>query len=116
MAALYDAALAPVGINVAQFAMLRSIRRNQPVSLTELAKLHELDRSTMGRNVRVVERLGLVVTGQGEDMRENVVTLSEAGLATLQRAEPLWEQCQSALTRRLGAARLRMLREMNELM
>ncbi|WP_321384660.1 MarR family winged helix-turn-helix transcriptional regulator [Rhizobium sp.] len=86
MAALYDAALSPVAINVAQFAMLRRIQRDQPVSLIELAKLHELDRSTMGRNVLVVEKPGLVITGAGHDMRENVVMLSDAGLAALVKA------------------------------
>lgn len=116
MAALYDAALAPVRINVAQFSMLRSIERHQPVSLTELAKLHELDRSTMGRNIRVVERLGLVLTWPGEDMREHVVQLSDVGLAALRRAEPLWEQCQNALAERLGSERINLLKEINALL
>lgn len=116
MAALYDAALAPVGINVAQFSMLRSIERHQPVSVTELARQHELDRSTMGRNIRVVERLGLVLTGPGEDMRETVVQLSEAGLVALRNAEPLWEQCQHALAERLGSERINLLKDINGLL
>ena len=74
--ALYDSALAPVGINVAQFALLRRIERAQPVSLTELGRLADLDRSTVGRNVKVLERLGLVRLASAEDQREAPVTLT----------------------------------------
>src|SRR6478735_2773083 len=88
LAGLYDAALAPTGINVAQFALLRHVRRLQPVSLTELGRHLELDRSTMGRNVRVIEKMGFVSLGRGEDQREAVVTLSPAGEKILQDALP----------------------------
>src|SRR5574337_549456 len=57
--ALYDEALAPAGVNVAQYGLLRRVERRGTVSLTELGRLSELDRSTVGRNARVLERLGL---------------------------------------------------------
>ncbi len=69
MTALYDTALAPTGINVAQFSILRTIERRQPVSLTELGRLLALDRSTMGRNVRVLEKQGLVALGAARPAR-----------------------------------------------
>ena len=46
LTARYDEALAPVGINLAQFSLLRNIRRHGPVSLTRLGELTELDRSS----------------------------------------------------------------------
>ena len=52
--AIYDAALAPVGVNAAQYRLLRSIERAAPLSLTELGRLTELDRSTIGRNVKLL--------------------------------------------------------------
>ncbi|WP_159715866.1 MarR family winged helix-turn-helix transcriptional regulator, partial [Geminicoccus flavidas] len=67
---LYDAALQPVGINVAQFSLLRNVKRAQPVSLTELGRRMELDRSTVGRNVRLLQRMGLVRMASGSDQRE----------------------------------------------
>ncbi|MGO4404985.1 MarR family winged helix-turn-helix transcriptional regulator [Bosea sp. RAF48] len=116
IAGLYDAALAPVGINIAQFAILRNVRRHQPVSLTELGRLLELDRSTMGRNIRVVEKMGLVQLGRGEDQRELVVSLSAQGEAILEEASPLWETCQQDITGRLGAERLKALNELSDLL
>ncbi len=43
----YDEALAPLGVNIAQFSLLRNINRTAPVSLTDLAARVELDRSTL---------------------------------------------------------------------
>lgn len=114
--ARYDAALAPVGINIAQFSLLRTIARRQPISLTELGRKLELDRSTMGRNVRVIEKLGLVELGRGEDQREATVALSDRGRDVLRVAEPLWAHCQEEVGQRLGTDRLRLVSELNNLL
>jgi DNA-binding MarR family transcriptional regulator len=103
LTAAYDAALSPLGINVAQFALLRNIDRHGPVSLTALGQILELDRSTLGRNVRVLGRLGLVQLAQSADKRETSVTLSGAGRKTLTAAEPAWQKTQDKITTRLGA-------------
>ncbi|CAH1654856.1 MarR family winged helix-turn-helix transcriptional regulator [Chelatococcus asaccharovorans] len=116
VAALYDAALSPVGINIAQYALLRTIARRQPISLTELAKHLELDRSTMGRNVRVIQKLGLVELGRGEDQREATVTLSEHGSTVLRKAEPLWDRCQDEIGERLGPTRVELIAELSQLL
>jgi DNA-binding MarR family transcriptional regulator len=111
MAAFYDEAMAPLGINIAQFSLLRSIARLEPVILTELGRRTELDRSTIGRNVRVLERMGLAKLGSGKDRREATVTLTEAGRRVLQEAAPLWEAAQAALEARMGVKATQELRE-----
>ncbi len=111
MAAFYDEAMAPLGINIAQFSLLRSIARLEPVILTELGRRMELDRSTIGRNVRVLERMGLVKLGSGKDRREATVMLTEAGRRVLQEAAPLWEAAQAALEARMGVKATQELRE-----
>lgn len=115
LAAVYDAALEPLGINITQFALLRHIARRQPVSLTSLARALELDRSTMGRNIRVVEKLGLVGTARGADQRESVVELTARGAALLDQAAPVWDRCQDEIARRIGPERLQALAEIGEL-
>ncbi|MBX3539436.1 MAG: winged helix-turn-helix transcriptional regulator [Chelatococcus sp.] len=116
LTALYDAALEPMGINISQFSLLRNIERRQPVSLTELGRELHLDRSTMGRNIRVIEKMGLVETGRGDDQREQQVSLSEHGAVLLRKAEPIWDDCQAEVVRRLGEQRLKALREINALL
>jgi DNA-binding MarR family transcriptional regulator len=96
--------------------MLRTIARHQPVSLTELGRHLELDRSTMGRNVRVIEKLGLVELGRGDDQREATVALSEHGSEVLRTAQPLWTRCQEEVSRQLGPDRLGLLTELNSLL
>jgi DNA-binding MarR family transcriptional regulator len=110
IAAAYDEALAPVGVNIAQFGMLRRIARAEPVALTELGRLTELDRSTVGRNVRVLERIGLVALGRGKDQREATVSLSDQGRRTLEIGAPLWEGVQAAIEQRMGAEQAAALR------
>ncbi|WP_068829907.1 MarR family winged helix-turn-helix transcriptional regulator [Pseudomonas sp. BMS12] len=99
----YDDALAPVGLNAAQFSLLRNLQRLGQPSITGLAEAMGLDRSTLGRNLKVVQGMGLVELGDGSDQRSRQVALNEAGLLVLEQGAPLWEQAQQALARRLGA-------------
>ncbi|PVA08474.1 MarR family transcriptional regulator [Pelagivirga sediminicola] len=112
VASIYDEALAPFGINVAQFSLLRTIERLQPVSLTDLAKDAQLDRSTIGRNVRVIERVGLVETHRGDvDHREAIVMLTPHGAGILSNAGPVWDECQKAMEARLGPVKITALQD-----
>lgn len=110
--AIYDEALAPAGVNLAQFSLLRKIQRAAPVSLSELGRIAELDRSTVGRNVKVLQRMGLTRATPGRDQREATVTLEEKGIAVLREGAPLWDQAQRRIETMLGeggAERLRAL-------
>jgi DNA-binding MarR family transcriptional regulator len=112
VSARYDAALAPLGINIAQFSLLRHIERAAPVSLTELGRKVGLDRSTIGRNVRVLQRLGLVRVTPGVDQREATVALAEPGRDVLRRGAPLWEEVQHRIEAGLGPDGARQLRRL----
>jgi DNA-binding MarR family transcriptional regulator len=79
-------------------------RLTQP-SISVLADAMGLDRSTLGRNLRVLEEQGLVQLGEGRDLRAREVRLTEAGLQRIGQALPLWEQVQRELNARLGAER-----------
>ncbi|WP_061239886.1 MarR family winged helix-turn-helix transcriptional regulator [Ectopseudomonas composti] len=102
---LYDDALAPVGLGGAQFSLLRHVHRLGQPSISLLAEAMGLDRSTLGRNVRVLEEQGLVQLGEGRDLRAREVRLTEAGLQRIAQALPLWEQAQREVTAQLGEGR-----------
>ena len=108
--ALYDSILEPAGVTLAQYSLLRKIERAGTVSLTRLGQLAELDRSTVGRNVKTLEELRLVRLGLAKDQREAAVRLTSAGEATLRRAAPLWEEAQRRVEGALGAAEAGRLR------
>ncbi|WP_454915569.1 MarR family winged helix-turn-helix transcriptional regulator [Xanthobacter sediminis] len=112
LSAAYDRALEPLGLNIAQYGLLRRVSYQEAVSLTTLGQAQGLDRSTMGRNARVLERRGLLSTARSDDdQREVEVRLTEPGRALLEKALPIWEGCQRDLEEKLGADRLRHLRE-----
>ncbi|MBK4997539.1 winged helix-turn-helix transcriptional regulator [Pseudomonas sp. S37] len=98
----YDEALAGFGVNVAQFSLLRHLQRLDRPSITTLAEAMGLERSTLGRNLRVLEAEGLVALADGDDQRNRVVLLTESGTQLLQAAYPAWEQAQAELVERLG--------------
>ena len=104
--ALYDSALEPVGVNVAQWGLLRHLDRSgaTPISIQDLAERVELERSTVARNVRVLEKHGFVELGDStEDRRASTIVLSDEGLAALEHGEPLWESAQHRVEEMLGA-------------
>lgn len=105
----YDEALAPLGVNIGQFSLLRNINRLAPVSLTDLGTCVELDRSTVGRNAKVLERMGLVAIGHGEDQREAMLTITDQGHAILKEGAPLWDGVQDDIEARLGPEKTRQL-------
>jgi DNA-binding MarR family transcriptional regulator len=117
LTALYDEAMAPFGITISQFSQLRNIKRRQPVSLTELAEALELDRSTVGRNTKILQRMGLVAAvASDEDQRETVLSLTPEALALLKRATPVWRDVQAKVEGRLAAAEFdRVLAELRDL-
>ena len=98
----YDEALAGFGVNVAQFSLLRHLQRLDRPSITTLAEAMGLERSTLGRNLRVLEAEGLLALVDGDDQRNRVVLLTEAGKQLLCDAHPAWEQAQTDLAGRLG--------------
>lgn len=98
----YDEALAGFGINVAQFSLVRHLQRLDRPSITTLAEAMGLERSTLGRNLRVLEAEGLVALADGDDQRNRVVLLTDEGTARLQLAYPAWQQAQRQLVEQLG--------------
>jgi len=102
--ALYDALLEPAGVTLAQFSLLRKIDRAGTASLTKLGQLTELDRSTIGRNVKALERLQLVRAALAKDQREAAVQLTRAGKRALKIGAPLWEEAQRRVEAALGDA------------
>ncbi len=109
LTSLYDEALAPHGLKVTQFSLLHAIKRRETPNLSGLAGATGLDRSTLGRNLRVLEELRLVALSPGDDQRDRVVRLTERGAATLRAATKAWLKLQERLSGALGEDAERLL-------
>lgn len=101
----YDAALAPSGLKVTMLRPLSIVEREPGVSISELGRRVGLDRSSMARNLKVLERGGHVRVRAGADERSRGVELTERGAAALAKARPLWREAQAAMAERLGGER-----------
>ena len=106
---LYDDAMAPSGLRVTQFSLLRTLSRRGPVRISALAEEALLDRTALSRNLDPLVARKLVVIVPGRDARSREVTLTPAGVAALKAAGPYWKRAQAAVTRQLGPSRLEAL-------
>jgi len=103
---VYDHALAPSGLKATQFsllAVLGGVDAGEGIAMMRLAEKLGMDRTTLTRNLGVLEREGLVTVRTGDDPRSRLVALTKAGRAALDRAAPLWAGAQAKLAGHIGA-------------
>ena len=102
---VYDHALAPSGLKATQFtllAVLEGAEAGEGIAMTRLAEKLGMDRTTLTRNLGVVERDGLVTVRIGNDSRSRLVVLTAAGRIAFERAAPHWAEAQAELARHIG--------------
>ena len=87
----YDDALRPVGITITQFGLLKVIQRLEPESISDIAQALDIDRTTLSRNLKPLEKAGLVFRGSEGESRRRRVLLTTLGVAKLEEAQPFWQ-------------------------
>ena len=98
----YDDALRPVGLRATQLAVLVAVGNDGTMSITALAKLMCMDRTTLTRNLRPLEKEGLIAVGLEGWRRSRTLEITKKGQSRLREALPYWEQAQETLRRNLG--------------
>jgi DNA-binding MarR family transcriptional regulator len=98
---LYDEELRGLGLRTTQYSLLRRLSAAGEVRQRDLGELTSLDETTLTRNLRPLIDPGWVAIRPGEDRREKLVRLTDAGAAKLQEARPAWERAQGRLRSRL---------------
>jgi DNA-binding MarR family transcriptional regulator len=101
---LYDEELRAVGLRTTQYSLLRYLQHLGEVRQRDLGELTSLDETTLTRNLRPLIDAGWVAVEAGEDRREKLVSLTEAGSAKLTQARPAWERAQERMRSRLSKA------------
>lgn len=101
----FDQRLQPGGLRNTQFSLLVMLRSLAPLSITDLAEHLGMDRTTLTRNVKVLQKDGLIVERLSTDARVRLLALTEKGQATIEEHVPLWQQAQSDFLARLGEDR-----------
>lgn len=99
---LYDEMLAPSGLKISQYLLLRNLKAIGPVSVSSLALEIRLDRTTIVRNLKPLEERGLIIDVSTKGSRNRQLKLTDKGLESLEIVEPLWIDAQNVIQEYLG--------------
>ncbi|MDD2621344.1 MAG: MarR family winged helix-turn-helix transcriptional regulator [Syntrophomonadaceae bacterium] len=103
---IYEEALRPLGLKVTQFSLLMSLTYYGDISINRLARVMGMDRTTLSRNMRVLQKRGLIAVDRGNDRREQILSLSNEGREILNQALPIWEEVQAKMAELLNLERM----------
>jgi DNA-binding MarR family transcriptional regulator len=109
----YDAVLAPTGLSLCQYGILSAVNGRGAAlpSVQELAEELVMDRSTVGQNLRPLERDNFVtLLRDPRDGRVRLIALTKLGIAKYNEAKSYWAAAQERFEEVFGkgdAAKLR---------
>lgn len=110
---LYDQFLAPSGLRATQFSILAKLDRLGPMTINAMAEAMVADRTTLGRNIKPLQRDGLIsIEASASDGRAKELHLTKAGTKRLDEARKAWAQAQMRFERTFGTKRAANLRDM----
>jgi len=104
----YDRELAPVGININQYSILRRAAAT-PRAVGDLARELGMDRTTLSRDLKPLAAAGWVELVSGDDARQRLIKVTASGKRLLARAQPVWRRAQDAIEDSIGSDRIEAL-------
>ena len=103
----FDKALRPLALSNGQFSLLMQLNRPSPLTVGGLAEELAMDRTTTTKNLKPLERRGLVkIRRDDQDPRVKRITLTNAGRALLGKAVRHWEAANAAVVASLSETEL----------
>lgn len=94
---LYDACLAGSGVEATQFALLMTLESAAARHQAALGRRFALDKTTMSRNLAILERRKWIRCTASSDRRERCYELTAEGRRRLAAARAGWRRAQSRL-------------------
>ena len=112
---LYDEALTDVGLNINQFAVLRTLARLGPSRLVDLAEATLHEKSALWRTLQPLIRQGWVVAEATPGARGQTLDLTPEGVRKLADALPHWTTAQTRVAALLGPREAALIDLLSEL-
>ncbi|MDP9649120.1 MarR family transcriptional regulator [Paraburkholderia strydomiana] len=108
---LYERHLSTVGVTAAQFTILAKLARTPNLPILDLADAMVMERTTLVRAMKPLQRDGLVVAESAEhDGRTYLFSLTEKGEKTFDQAAIAWRAAQTEFEEKFGRDRAKALR------
>lgn len=102
----YDEMMRPIGLRVTQLGALSVMAQKGPMTMTQLAEESVTDRTTLTRNLRLLEKREFIVIKKGKDQRQRNLEVTQKGRHILAKARPIWEKAQKNLLKQVGREHL----------
>jgi DNA-binding MarR family transcriptional regulator len=99
---MYDTAMQESGVRSTQFALLVAIAKIQPVAMGTLAEVLSIDRTTLTRSLRLLQKERMITISKRSEKRQRFLQLTPAGEKALQRSLPLWRDAHAKFVAALG--------------
>jgi DNA-binding MarR family transcriptional regulator len=101
----YDSELRRHGIRPTQGSILASLQAKDKWTMAELSDWLGMDRTTLVRNLRPLQRDGLVEAGGGGRGKLVELAITAKGRKQIEKLTPAWKSAQSAAVKTLGEKR-----------
>jgi DNA-binding MarR family transcriptional regulator len=101
---IFEARLRPHGLRATQFSALAVLEQRGVTRLKDLARILDLERTTLTRIAGRLERSGLIQTAASADARERRLEITAEGRRRLAAAFPAWQEAQDLVDRRLATS------------
>ena len=95
---LYDDRMAPFDLRVTQYSVMKKIVDKPNSTISEIAQMSDLDRTTLTRSLRILERDGWLEFVKAKDQREKRLQIKATKTSDFDRAQRAWQQVQRELS------------------
>jgi DNA-binding MarR family transcriptional regulator len=102
LTSVYEEALRPLGLRVGQLNIIVAVACMGVAKPVDLCRLLCMDKSTLSRDVKVMQRHGWLEEGTGEDARTRPLRITPAGSDLLEKCLPAWRAAQTKAKDLLG--------------
>jgi DNA-binding MarR family transcriptional regulator len=100
---VYDFLMQESGIRATQFTILSQLMLRGEMPVGNLAGILGIERTTLTRNLALLEGERWISTKPGEDPRARIIAITAQGRSVVRRAFPYWSKAQGRIGKMLGA-------------
>ena len=112
----YDSYLQSFGLKPTQHSLLLAAYFADGITISDLAHFMVIDRSTLTRNLKPLEKDGLLIVNPEQDRRAKKIVITRKGVTLLKKMTPAWESAQQELNRRIGSTKFgQVLEDMSDI-
>ena len=99
---IYEDKLRPYGAKISQMNILVALSAKGELQPSELCRMLTIEKSTMSRNLKIMEEKGWIETSRAATGNAHVVRVAQGGRELLAATYHLWQEGQAKLEETLG--------------